>query len=153
MKKRIFYGALALLGGVMILRNKQKPRGIRNNNPLNIRISSDKWQGATGDDGAFIQFDNPIKGIRAAARILKNYRDKYGLVSVASIVNRWAPPVENDTASYIKSVAKKVLVDANQPLSDSDYPNLIRAMIYHENGQQPYAPDIINQGFNEGFYT
>lgn len=153
MDKRITYGALVLLGCVMILRDKQKPRGIRNNNPLNIRVSGDNWQGATGDDGAFVQFDSPVKGVRAGARILKNYRDKYGLNSVSGIISRWAPPLENDTASYIKSVARKVLVDENQPLSESDYPNLIRAMIYHENGIQPYEPDIINQGFNEGFYT
>jgi hypothetical protein len=137
---------------LMILRNK-KPRGIRNNNPLNIRENGTKWNGRIGDDGAFVQFSNAAFGIRAAARILKNYRDKYGLDTVTGIISRWAPPIENDTQSYIDSVAQKTDVSANQALHDSDYENLIRAMIYHENGEQPYTVDIVKQGFNEGFYT
>jgi hypothetical protein len=136
----------------MKLRNTT-PRGIRNNNPLNIRKNAINWQGAIGDDGAFIQFDNTINGIRAAARLLKTYRDKYGLNSVAGIVSRWAPPSENDTQSYINSVAQKTGVFEHQILNDEDYPNLIRAMIYHENGQQPYEVAAINEGFKQGFYA
>jgi hypothetical protein len=152
MKKRILTGALLLFGGVMMLKNK-KPRGIRNNNPLNIRENGTNWNGRIGDDGAFVQFSSPVFGVRAAARILKNYRDKYGLDTVAGIISRWAPPVENDTQSYIDSVAKKTDVSPNQTLADSDYENLIRAMIYHENGEQPYTVDIVKQGFNKGFYS
>lgn len=152
MSKRSFIGALLLIGGTMILRNR-KPRGIRNNNPLNIRENGINWQGRVGDDGEFVQFNNASMGVRAAARILKNYRLEYDLNTVTGIINRWAPPVENDTDSYIQSVAKKTNVGANQVLDDSDYPNLIRAMIYHENGQQPYTVDVINQGFNAGFYS
>jgi hypothetical protein len=149
------YALTALISGVflfMILRNK-KPRGIRNNNPLNIRKSGDDWQGAVGDDGEFIQFALASKGIRAAARILKNYRDKYGLNTVSGIINRWAPPNENDTESYINSVSAKINVDSEKPLDDSEYPALIAAMINHENGLQPYAQEIIYQGFREGFYS
>ncbi len=158
MNQRILTGALLLLGGAMILKSIKTdsgklPRGIRNNNALNIRKSGDKWKGAVGDDGEFVRFSSASLGVRAAARILKNYRDKYGLNTVSGIINRWAPPSENDTNSYIESVAKKTHVDINQVLGDSDYPNLIRAMIYHENGQQPYPVDVINQGFNEGFYS
>lgn len=133
--------------------NTAKPRGIRNNNPLNIRISGDNWKGSVGDDGAFVQFELASLGIRAAARILKNYRDKYGLNTISDIINRWAPPSENDTQAYIHSVAEKVGIDANQVLSDIDYPNLIKAMIYHENGQQPYPVDVIQSGFEQGFYA
>jgi hypothetical protein len=143
----------ALMLGVYFMFNTVKPRGIRNNNPLNIRISSDNWNGSVGDDGSFIQFESPLFGIRAAARILKNYRDKYGLNTVAGIVNRWAPPSENNTQSYINSVSGKVGVDANQALNDSDYKKLIAAMIYHENGSQPYSIDEIKSGFDMGFYT
>lgn len=153
MNKR--YISAALISGVFLLMKLRntKPRGIRNNNPLNIRKSGDNWLGSVGDDGEFVQFSLASLGVRAAARILKNYRDKYGLNTVSGIINRWAPPSENDTQSYIESVAKKVHVDANQVLDDSDYPNLIRAMIYHENGQQPYPVDVINDGFNQGFYA
>jgi len=145
--------AAALILGVYFMLNTAKPRGIRNNNPLNIRVSNDQWQGAVGDDGAFIKFNLASMGIRAAARILKNYRDKYGLNTVSGIINRWAPPVENDTESYVASVAGKVGVGAEQLLEESDYPSLIMAMIYHENGQQPYPVDVIREGFEMGFYS
>lgn len=153
MNKR--YITAALISGVFLLMKLRntKPRGIRNNNPLNIRENGTNWQGRVGNDGEFVQFSMASLGVRAAARILKNYRDKYGINTVSGIINRWAPPNENDTQSYIESVAKKVRVSPSQTLGDSDYPNLIRAMIYHENGQQPYAADVINQGFNEGFYS
>lgn len=154
MTARTLVGALVIAGVIIIMKLRNtKPRGIRNNNPLNIRKNTIEWQGAVGDDGAFVKFAFASDGIRAAARILKTYRDKYGLNTVAGIVARWAPPNENDTQSYIDSVAGKVGVAPSQTLSDEDYPNLIRAMIYHENGQQPYPVIIINDGFNRGFYT
>ena len=39
-------------------------RGIRNNNPLNIRHSADKWQGAseTQTDKSFVQFKSMAYG-------------------------------------------------------------------------------------------
>lgn len=145
--------AAALVFGVLTMRNITLPRGIRNNNPLNIRISGDNWQGAVGDDGSFVQFETPEKGIRAAARILKNYRDKYGLSSINEIIARWAPPNENDTASYITHIAKHVGISSTDHLQDYDYPLLISGMIKHENGQQPYSASTIEDGFNEGFYS
>ena len=146
---------MALIGGAFLLMtlHKQEPRGIRNNNPLNIRKSADNWQGSVGDDGEFVQFAKATKGIRAAARILKNYRDRYGLDTVSGVVNRWAPPNENDTGSYINSVSQRIGVAPNQTLTDVDYPRLIAAMIHHENGKQPYSFDVIEEGFREGFYS
>ena len=111
--------------------------GIDNNNPMNIRISADHWQGATGDDGTFTQFISPLMGIRAAAVVLRTYRDKHGLNTIAGIVNRWAPPFENDTRGYIKNVSFKLGIGVNIPLTDAYYVRLIGAMIYQENGQQP----------------
>ena len=143
----------AFIIGIVIMKQFKTPRGIRNNNPLNIRVSNDKWLGLVGGDGAFFQFESAVYGLRAAARILKNYRDKYGLNTIVGIVNRWAPPNENNTQSYINSVAGKVGVDANQVLNDADYKQLIAAMIYHENGEQPYSIDEITQGFEMGFYV
>ncbi len=48
------------------------PRGIRNNNPLNIRRSKDKWQGlrALQTDTAFCQFETMAYGWRAAFVLL-----------------------------------------------------------------------------------
>ena len=105
------------------------PRGIRNNNPLNIRKSADKWQGKAGDDGAFVIFDTPENGIRAAGRLLKTYRDKHGLNTIRGIVNRWAPPNENNTEAYIAFVEQKTGFFRDLTLNASDYPAVIAAMI------------------------
>lgn len=153
MNDKALQGALLIIGLIMILREQQKPRGIRNNNPLNIRENGTKWKGKVGDDGEFTQFKSPEMGIRAAARILRNYRNNYGLTTVYEIISRWAPSVENDTTSYIESVAVKLGIDKNEQLLSSDYPQLIEAMILQENGQQPYSSKIIKSGFKQGFYT
>ena len=57
------------------------PRGIRNNNPLNIRLNPDnRWQGKVppkhNSDGAFEQFHDPIMGLRAAAVLLIAHYDR-----------------------------------------------------------------------------
>ena len=124
------------------------PRGIRNNNPLNIRYSpANAWQGQTGSDGEYAIFEHEKYGIRAAAKLLNRYVNDYGLLTVAQIINRWAPTGENNTNAYINAVASKLNVQANEPLLWPSYaPALIGAMIHHENGAQPYSAAQINQG-------
>ena len=97
------------------------PRGIRNNNPLNIRRSADKWQGlkAQQEDREFFQFSEMKWGWRAAFRLLcHTYYKKYGLKTIRAIINRWAPPKENDTQYYIRSVAERTGIGADRELGD-----------------------------------
>lgn len=115
-------------------------RGIRNNNPGNIR-----WDGlvpkSQRTDKSFCQFTAPEYGIRAMIIILRNYEKKHGLNTVRKIINRWAPPVENDTEAYVNSVAKQVGVDADKVIDVTDSRvmiPLLEAIITHENGSQPY---------------
>jgi len=127
------------------------PRGIRNNNPGNIRRSADPWQGLAKDqnDDAFFQFAEPKWGIRALARVLISYQDRHGLRTVRAIISRWAPPVENKTSSYIDHVAHRLGVGADDPLDIHDYRvlrGLVEAIIAHENGQQPYTDAQIDAG-------
>lgn len=117
---------------------KPVPRGIANNNPLNVESNHIQWQGKVGDDGRFIIFETEHFGIRAAARILKTYRDKYHLDSVEQVVDRWAPHHENPTEKYIAFVASKAGVHPQSTLSAADYPLVIAAMIHFENGYNPY---------------
>lgn len=126
----------------------QAPRGIRNNNPGNIRKSATQWEGTSsvqGDD-AFVTFETPEHGIRAMARVLQTYRDKYGLDTVAKIISRWAPDVENDTEAYIKSVSAQIGVRPNAKLNPGQVPALIAAIIKHENGGNPYSAQQIVRG-------
>jgi len=126
------------------------PRGLRNNNAGNIR-HGDKWQGmaALQLDPSFITFTNEKFGIRAMARVLSNYRDRHGLVTVSGIISRWAPSVENDTDSYVNQVSRALGVSANTVIDtrNADVMELlIAAIIKHENGQQPYSAELIKEG-------
>lgn len=126
-------------------------RGIRNNNPGNIRHSSIHWQGksSTQTDPAFVQFDSPEYGIRALARLLDTYSTHYGLNTVRGIIGRYAPSNENDTASYVNSVAGALGVSPDQRIDvQANKTALVQAIIKHENGIQPYALATIETGVN-----
>lgn len=126
------------------------PRGVRNNNPGNLEASSSNpWVGQTGSDGRFAKFETPEHGIRALGRNLISYQ-RQGIDTVGEIINRWAPPSDNnDTTAYIRAVCAQLGVTANQPL-DASNPDTLQALcaaiIKHENGTQPYSPDQLSTG-------
>lgn len=122
-------------------------RGVRNANPGNIRKSKDQWEGAIGDDGAFVIFDSPESGVRALAKNLQSY-GRQGYDSIEKIINRWAPPSENDTKSYIDSVVAATGIPATQSLDLSDpdtLSSLAQAIGFHETGSR-YDPEVYQQG-------
>ncbi len=127
------------------------PRGIRNNNPGNIRRNRDPWQGLAERQGdvEFFIFKSPIYGIRALARTLITYQDKHDLRSIRQILGRWAPPVENNTNAYVRAVAAQTGFDADHPLDMHRFDHLkplLAAIIQHENGQQPYSDTQLTKG-------
>ena len=85
-------------------------RGMKNNNPLNIRRTADRWQGiaATQTDAEFVQFESMDYGYRAAWKLLDTYYHRLTSAgkrfTVENIIGRWAPPNENDTAAYVRTV-------------------------------------------------
>ena len=124
--------------------NKTPSRGIRNNNPGNLRCSKDPWQGLAENqtDEEFFVFKTQIYGIRALARTLIAYQDEHGLRTIGKIINRWAPANENNTAAYIEAVSDETCFAADKPLDMHSYDDLkplVLAIINHENGQQPYT--------------
>ena len=128
----------------------KQPRGIRNNNPGNIRRNNDPWQGLAKDqtDREFFTFQSAVYGIRALARLLITYQDKYGLCTIEGIITRWAPAIENNTASYIQAVARNTGFSALQTLDMHRFEHLkpvVEAIIQHENGQQPYSDTEITK--------
>lgn len=87
----------------------QTPRGIRNNNPLNIR-KGNNWQGERHPqtDPAFEEFRSLELGLRAGFIILRNYiKARPPVNTIAKIITRWAPPSENNTQRYIQVVSKR----------------------------------------------
>ena len=132
--------------------NTAAPRGIRNNNPGNIRKNdSFEWLGEIGDDGAFVIFAEPEHGVRALTKLLTNYRKLYGINTIAGILDRYAPSSENDTNSYIAHAVRELGVSEFTPLEKGDYLKLVNVIIQHENGQNPYDVAVINAGFEAGY--
>ncbi|WP_350305446.1 structural protein [Photorhabdus viridis] len=129
-------------------------RGIRNNNPGNIRWGDD-WQGlvlgSQRTDNAFCQFVSPEYGIRAMIKILHNYNRKYGLKTVKGIISRWAPPNENNTDGYVNRVCKDTDVTRDRVVdvfNQAFMTKLIKAIITVENGSQPYNDEVIDKAFS-----
>lgn len=127
------------------------PRGIRNNNPGNLRHGP-SWQGLTQvqTDPDFAQFDTPENGLRALARTLHTYQTDHHLQTVEEIINRWAPSSENATPSYVQHVARYMNVGPRQQIQDfgnnEQTQALIQAIIVHENGRNPYSNEQIANG-------
>ena len=120
------------------------PRGIRNNNPLNIRRSKDKWKGMAQvqTDSAFVQFESLEWGWRAAFYLLtRTYYHKYRLFTIRAIIQKWAPPNENNTRAYIDNVSRLTGIGPDEPIGiPSDKPSRWMAvgvaMAIQENGTE-----------------
>lgn len=113
------------------------PRGVRSNNPLNLKDTG----------GRFRTFASPDEGMAAADANLSAYGSKHGINTVAGVVNRWAPPSDgNDPAAYAAHVAQRTGFKPDQRIDLAD-PNtrqqLLSAMSEYENGGKVVAgPDI-----------
>lgn len=130
------------------------PRGVRNNNPGNIDFNrNNNWVGQLGlETGVakprFARFDSPENGIRAIAKLLLNYHKK-GFTTIQQMINRWAPPVENDTGAYVRAVAEKVGLSPTLSISrftEYQLVQMVTAIIHHENGYSPYPRATISEG-------
>ena len=113
------------------------PRGIRNNNPLNIRIGN-TWLGEVSEntDKQFEQFVHIKYGLRAGFVLLRRYIKHYKLDTVNEIISRWAPNNENNTAMYINRVCVLTGFEKNTPLKfeQETMMKLVAAMCKVENG-------------------
>lgn len=143
---------IVLAFGVLIMVSQSsQSRGVRNNNPGNIRHSGAQWDGmrTTQTDKAFVQFTRPVFGLRALAKLLFNYERLYGLNTVRGLISRWAPSFENDTEAYVFSVASGLGLHPDEPLDmKTVMPDLVSAIVKHENGSQPYTLAQIGDGIS-----
>lgn len=122
------------------------PRGIRNNNPLNIRVGN-SWLGEVREptDNVFEQFCHITYGLRAAFILLRRYINRYKLNTIEKIITRWAPSNENNTKSYIAHVSQGMQLDPNTPIRYEDKITMCRLvyeMAFVENGQRVTMTDI-----------
>lgn len=121
-------------------------RGVRNNNPLNIRrVVGISWRGENPDgrDDDFCVFREVKWGLRAAFRIFRTYKIKYNARCIEDIITRWAPPKENDTQKYIFDVCKLTGFGGKERLKDGDYRALVKAMAQIESGWKLTEEEIM----------
>lgn len=122
-------------------------RGLRNNNPLNIRRNNTQWQGLAPvqKDKAFFTFIAPEWGYRAALRTLQNYNRVHGLTTIRQWIERWAPPCENDTEAYIRCVCQRTgMPESAEPRISNEVVmcSIVAAMSYFENGVPAVIEDV-----------
>ena len=131
-------------------------RGLRNNNPLNIRrVPGQHWKGQEppsnsplkGEDREFVRFSSMEYGLRAAFCILDTYRRKYKAVCIEDIINRWAPPSENATSEYIRTVCRLTGFGGKERLEESQLPALVCAMAFVECGAL-ISKETINKAYS-----
>ncbi|WP_270633496.1 structural protein P5 [Parabacteroides goldsteinii] len=129
------------------MRRNELPRGLRNNNPGNIRRNSDVFQGEINPsrDKEFKQFKNMAYGYRAMYKILSNYYNKYRLNTIRKMISRWAPENENNTAAYVSLVSSYSGIGPDDLIS-FDREQMIRivaGMSRVENGIETIMSDVI----------
>lgn len=129
------------------------PRGVRNNNPGNLERLNPRagWNGALPDDQLtdprFEQFTTATWGLRALGMTLLAYQLRHGCRTPRTLIDRWAPPIENDTTSYVAQVALALGVGPDDRVdlcNPADLQRAVVAIIRRENGQQPYPDDLIS---------
>lgn len=126
---------------------KSLPRGLRNNNPGNIRRSGEKWKGLRPiqEDKDFFQFRTRGYGYRALIRTLQTYRNKYGIRTIADMIRRWAPPIENNTSAYIRQVCQRLMVPTDYVPDVNDKATMCAiaaAISMVENGQEAVMQEV-----------
>ena len=101
-------------------------------NPTNIRYSKEnKWQGSFGDDGTgFESFEDMASAFRATGIILQNYNSNHfnHEMTLRQMINRWAPPSENDTESYIKFMEQTTGFNDTDIIDTGDYEVLVKVI-------------------------
>ena len=136
-------------------------RGVRNNNPLNIKKKvSNAWDGIAEDqsgDSIFAIFESAEYGIRAAIRTLVTYQDKHKLKTPSEMLARWAPSSENVVSDYVAVVKELSGLSMDDPMvigNNQKTLDLIRSMIAMENDQNAmrgYSSDTYNRALQLAF--
>lgn len=122
-------------------------RGLRNNNPGNIRLSNTRYLGEVDStDSAFKQFKSMAYGYRAMFVLLHTYQRKHHLNTIAEMISRYAPAVENHTEKYIKAVSDWSGVPATSRITATNgdiMVPIVAAMSRVENGVFAHMPDVV----------
>jgi hypothetical protein len=131
--------------------NMALSRGLRNNNPGNIRLTYDSkgkkvfWIGEIeGKDKSFKTFKSLEYGYRAMFVTLNSYLKK-GVNTIEKIVNRYAPAEDNnEPAAYINTVTRISGLEPNRVISSNEQlQKIIKGMSFVENGVEADEAKIL----------
>jgi hypothetical protein len=102
-----------------------QPLSVRLNNPGAIRFDpKNQWQGQTGQQNGFAQFDTPANGSRAHQILISN-QIKEGYDTPATWAAHYAPSADgNDPAAYAATVAKGLGIGINDKIPVSAVPKM-----------------------------
>lgn len=129
------------------------PRGLRNNNPANLVITSIAWQGkipvSKNTDGKFEQFTELRYGLRAMMRNIIS-KINSGNSTITKLISVLSPAFENNTAAYINTVATTLGVSPTLQLdlSQETLISLCKIIVAVENGQL-YSDLITDKDYND----
>lgn len=129
---------------------RRYPKGIRNNNPGNLRFAGQS--GAMNDGSGFAAFDSPLEGLIALKNQLMRYftGKTFGrkLQTIRDIISHYAPKNENDTDAYIQAVAAMMHISPDAALNLQN-PQMMQALmnsiVQYENGRNPYSQAMLGQ--------
>lgn len=101
--------------------------GVRSNNPGNLMDRK----------GNLREFVNMSTGEGALSSDIDTKIDKDGLNSIRQIISKYAPKgAGNDTDAYIKDVAQRLGIDADDPITSREQRmQLVEAIVRHEQGK------------------
>lgn len=86
-------------------------------------------------------------GVRAICKCLQTYQTKYHLQTIEQLIERWAPPSENNTKAYINNVSSHFTKFANgqtivSAFNEIDLVHLFWGIVRQENGMLAYNISI-----------
>jgi hypothetical protein len=124
-------------GGVVRAANGL-PLGLRQNNPGNIRPGAG-FYGETGQGGGYATFGSEDEGLRAIARLLGTYDDKYGINTLRGLTSRYAPRSDNKLSydNYLSYLSNTLDLDPDEEFDlKGRRGDLIPAIIGFEQGRE-----------------
>lgn len=132
------------------------PKGLRNNNPGNLRpLPSGQWQGEIkpSDHTGFSRFSDVSWGLRAMITDITGDIVKDGLNTLTKLINQYAPASDNNnTTAYIKAVSDSTGIppDAIIKPDRNTIEKIIKGKLKVELGQS-YAAKITQDDINTAF--
>lgn len=129
---------------------KLPPRGLRNNNPCNIKYNkANEWYGQIAPDGGFCRFREPVYGLRAAYKIIATYYNK-GFRTISEIISRWAPDglyIEKNYAFFVARGCGMLSTEEIDPWDKEMMVKFLKGVVKFENGYNPYECKIYSVAY------